>query len=309
MKNRPLPETGGVRLLRGMFGWWPFERGRGWLLRLCGLLLGPGPLRFDIGAGVLIEGVLRDWVVRWTFMRLHERDEPFQRSLALVHGALVIVDVGANLGVWSLLAARRNSGAQIHAFEPAPRMAEQLRCHIALNGTTGIQVHACAVGAEEATMPFFVVPQGNTGASSFFRQPGVELRVPVTTVDDFVHREGIERIDMLKVDAEGAEILVLKGACEVLSSDRAPAIFFELSEQLCARCGVTGSDVKQLLVDHGYAIYRWRRSSFVPVEVGETHEHEDLFAIKRLRSDSQAPAAHIAPDERPATPHDGGGSR
>jgi hypothetical protein len=136
------------------------------------------------------------------------------------------------------------------------------------------------MGAEQTSMPFFVVPKGNTGASSFFRQPGVELRVPVTTVDAFVQREAVERLDVMKVDAEGAEILVFRGAFKVLSSDQAPAIFFELSEQLCANCGVTGREVKQLLLDHGYDIYRWRDASLIPVAVEERHYQEDLFAVK-----------------------------
>jgi FkbM family methyltransferase len=282
-RGQAVPETATVRLLRAVFRWWPFERGRGWLLRACGAVLGSGPLRFEIGAGALVEGRLRDWVIRWTFMRVHEHDEPFQRSLTLVDEAFVVLDIGANLGVWSLLAARRNPAARIHAFEPAPQMAEQLRHHAALNRADGINVHGCAVGAEDGAMPFFVVPEGNTGASSFFSQAGVELRVPVTTIDTFLQREGIERVDLMKVDAEGAEILVFRGARQALSSDRAPSIFFELSEQLCARCGVTGRDVKQLLVDHGYAIYRWRGSSLRPVELDERHQHEDLFAIKGTR--------------------------
>jgi hypothetical protein len=66
-----------------------------------------------------------------------------------------------------------------------------------------------------------------------------------------------------------------------LSSEGAPVIFFEVDERLCARFGTTPREVKQLLVDHGYGIYRWRDAAFSAVDAGEAHGHEDLFALKR----------------------------
>ena len=266
--------------LRRLFDWWPFEHGRGWLLRLCQVALGSAPLRFEIGAGALVEGRLSDWIYRWTFMRLHERDRSFQHSLALVDRADIIFDVGANVGVWSLLAAKRNPAASIHAFEPAPVTAAQLRRHVELNRAS-IKVVESAVGADETARPFFAVTQGNTGASSFYGEEGVvPLQVTVSTLDAYVRRENLARVDLLKVDAEGAEMLVFEGARELLSSAAAPAIFFETSDRLCARSGVTVQDVKQLLVSHGYGLYRWRENLFSPVQVDESHSHEDLFALK-----------------------------
>src|SRR5258706_3116834 len=96
-----------VRFLRWLFRWWPFMHGRGWILRLARLLLGRGAVRFDIGGGTLIEGSLDEYMGIWAFMREHERDAPFQHSLDLLRHGQVAFDVGANLGIWSLLAARR----------------------------------------------------------------------------------------------------------------------------------------------------------------------------------------------------------
>ena len=119
---------------------WPFTRGRGWLLRLARLAVGGRAVRFDIGGGTAIEGRLDDWMTLWTFMCLHERDEAFQRSLALARSAGVIFDVGAHAGIWSLLAAHQNPDARIHAFEPVPATVERLRDHAAINASTGMVI-------------------------------------------------------------------------------------------------------------------------------------------------------------------------
>lgn len=266
-----------IRLLRFAFRVWPFMHGRGWILRLARLLLGHEPVRFDVGGGALIEASLDDWMTVWTFMRRHEADASFQRSFDFLPADGVAIDVGAHIGTWSLIAARRVPSARIHAFEPVPRQAAQLRAHVALNGAEGIVVNECAAGAEKGTAAFYAVYEENSGASSLARrgERDVELRVDVITLDSY-----IDRADVMKVDVEGAEHLVFRGARALLSSDNGPAIFFEIDEQLCASFGVTTREVKQLLIDQGYGIYRWQRSRFVPVAIDEPHPHEDLFALK-----------------------------
>lgn len=266
-----------ILLFRAAFRLWPFMHGRGWILRLAQLLLGHDPIRFDIGGGALMEGTLDDWMTVWTFMRRHEADAGFQRSFDFLPDGGVALDVGAHVGVWSLIAARRAPSARIHAFEPVPRQVARLRGHVALNHAANIVVNECAVGAENGTTSFYAVYEGNTGASSLVRrrEDHVELQVSVIALDGY-----IDRADVMKVDVEGAEYLVFRGASALLSSENAPAIFFEIDEHLCAALGVTTRQVKQLLIDFGYAIYRWQRSRFVPVAIDELHPHEDLFALK-----------------------------
>lgn len=254
-------------------------RGRGWLLHLSCLLLGRNDVLFDIGGGMTIEGALTDWMIKWAFMRRHEADQPFQRSLQLLKAGDVVFDVGANHGIWSMLAANR--GARVHAFEPVPELVERLRRHAQRNDAVGMVINQVAVGAQNGSLPFFAVREGNTGASSFVRRGAadVEIRVPVMTLDGYVESQHIGHVDLIKIDVEGAELLVLEGARGLLSSERAPVVFFEMNDELSARFGVTAREVKQFLVDRGYGIYRWRDSAFSAVAVEEPHD-EDLFALK-----------------------------
>ena len=256
-------------------------RGRGWLLRLSRLLLGTEAVRIDIGGGTYIDGSLTDWMIVWTFMCRHEVDQPFQRSLQLVQPSNVVLDIGANVGIWSLLAAKR--GARVHAFEPVPALADRLRRHAQLNNVD-IVINAFALGAERATVTFFEARDGNSGASSLRRRSvrDIESDVAVMTVDDYISRERIDRVHVVKVDVEGAEVLVFRGASKLLSSEQAPIVFFELDPQLCEPFGATPDEVKSFLADRGYAIHRWMGSAFSRVEPNEQHGHEDLFAVKEL---------------------------
>jgi FkbM family methyltransferase len=270
-----------VRVVRAGFRRWPFERGRGWLLRLSHLLFRQ-PLAYRVGAWTRIETALDDSSGVWTFMCRHEDDESFQRSLDLLRPRGVAIDIGANIGVWSLLAAERQPDARIHAFEPVPDVAAHCRRHVALNGLATIVLNVAAVAAEDGVAPFYAIRTANTGASSLIarRSPADEIAVPVVTLDTYVARAHLDRVDVLKVDVEGAERLVFIGARRTLARADAPAIFFEVDERLCAAAGTTPREVKQLLIEHGYGIFRWRRGAFVAVAIEERHGHEDLFALK-----------------------------
>jgi hypothetical protein len=149
-----------------------------------------------------------------------------------------------------------------------------------------VAVQELALGDARATLPFFAVADGNTGVSSFarHRDDSTEIRVEVVPLDDVV-----QRADLLKIDVEGAEILVLRGARRLLASDGAPMIFFEINDELCGRFGATSRDVKELLAGFGYGVYRWNGRAFTSVTLEERHGHEDLFAFKpahvaRMRS-------------------------
>jgi FkbM family methyltransferase len=270
-----------VRVLRAGFRTWPFERGRGWLLRLSHLLL-RHPISYRVGARARIEVTLDDSSAIWTFICGHEHDASFQRSLDLLGPGAIAIDVGANIGVWSLLAAERHPEIRVHAFEPVPEVAAHCQRHMAVNGLDTIVLNVAALAAENGTAPFYAIRTENTGASSLIRRrvPADKILVPVVTLDTYVTRAGLDRVDVLKVDVEGGEWLVFTGGADTLARAGAPAIFFEVDERLCAAAGTTPQAVKALLIDYGYAIFRWRSGRFVPVPTEERHGHEDLFALK-----------------------------
>lgn len=140
-----------------------------------------------------------------------------------------VLDVGAHVGLFTLAAARRvGPTGRVFAFEPSPATLVSLRRHITLNGFDDrVEVVPAAVGDIEGETPFYVY--GETMSASVARasldelspgreaMPASEITVPVVTLDGLCTERGV-RPDRVKIDVEGAELRVLRGAVELLHS-------------------------------------------------------------------------------------------
>ena len=127
----------------------------------------------------------------------------------------VVLDVGANIGVYTLLAAKR--GARVFAIEADPRNLEMLRDHVHLNGFDDrVTIFPIAAGAEEDTVTMFRF-RGNWGHSNLF--VGIDpVEVRLKTIDSL----GLPPIDVCKMDIEGSELSALKGMTATI--DRSPGM-------------------------------------------------------------------------------------
>jgi FkbM family methyltransferase len=153
-----------------------------------------------------------------------------RHPLALVCGKNPIVfDVGAFRGDYALLAREvLGPGAVIHCFEPNPASFAQLERH------DDLHVHRVALAGEAGQRTLFEHPDAPTIASlhadSFReagREPSSETTVDAATLDSFCAGDGIDRIDMLKIDVEGAEVEVLQGARSLLDRRAVGIVQFE----------------------------------------------------------------------------------
>ena len=134
----------------------------------------------------------------------------------------VVFDCGANLGVFSLLAAYR--GADVYAFEPISAARAELRRTLDLNPELKNRVHVvpAALSDAEGTAEFTVLDGTLVGSSMVLSQQGRKETARLTTVDAFCEAEGVSP-DFIKADIEGAERQMMKGSVETLSRD-APKI-------------------------------------------------------------------------------------
>lgn len=133
----------------------------------------------------------------------------------------VLIDAGANVGDWSRAAARHLPDAVVHAFEIVPDTAAVLRRNTAALGPR-IRVNACGLADRAGEVEVFHSAEDSTGSSTSAVAFAVDraskgitghavLRAPVTTGDAYLAAQGIERVDLLKIDVEGAEPAVLAG--------------------------------------------------------------------------------------------------
>jgi FkbM family methyltransferase len=148
--------------------------------------------------------------------------------LMLPH-AQVALDVGANVGDWTALALSINPQLAVYAFEPH---AHAFRLLSDRTWPAAVHLHPLALGADDGDRTLFVFGQG-CGGNTLHARTGApdrhqaEESVRVRTLDGVCAELGIERIDFLKIDVEGHELAVLRGAERMLTEGRIGVVQFE----------------------------------------------------------------------------------
>jgi FkbM family methyltransferase len=176
-----------------------------------------------------------------------------------------VLDVGANTGLYSLLALASNRALLVHAVEPLPIVASYLKENLALNRRLGhrVTVHPVALSdVEGRAMLYLPPPTGTTVETSASLDPHFKeeiasaVEVETGTLDDLWDGIGRPAVGLLKVDTEGTEHLVLRGAPRLLAASRPIAVCEVLP-------GAAMGELTELLTQSGYLDVRMRRDVLV----------------------------------------------
>ena len=138
---------------------------------------------------------------------------------------MTFMDIGAHHGIYTMVAAKRLAGdGAVVSFEPSEREGRRLRLHLRMNRMNWVRAEALAIGAVTSRQEFFQVVHGDSSRGGL-KPPASSDRVQATSVesirlDDYVSRAALKRLDIVKLDVEGAELDVLAGAPNVLEKFR-----------------------------------------------------------------------------------------
>lgn len=171
----------------------------------------------------------------------------------------VFVDIGANIGYFSLLAARAAPSSQIVSVEPFPTIYQKLAANVALNRCLNVRTLQVAVSDHRGHLDLYFAGPGNEGAttSRINRHNVPATTVPCATLPDILSEAELSRVRMIKIDVEGAEHAVVSGLLGVLKQLPMDAEFvIELSPEL-SRPGAA-DEIVQLFAEHGYHAYSIR---------------------------------------------------
>lgn len=175
------------------------------------------------------------------------------RELArLASSGGVFVDVGANMGYFSLVwAANSAPNGRVVAFEASPRNVDLLRNNITVNGLGGrIRVIAKAAGRSDGSISFDAGPENQTGWGGIATDLSQRtITVPIVRLDSELPDLDI---DVLKVDVEGADTWVLRGAEALLRKRKIRRIFFEQLDRRMRDLGILPGEAREFLNDVGY---------------------------------------------------------
>lgn len=169
----------------------------------------------------------------------------------------VFLDVGANIGALALPVASLRPRARIVAVEADPRIAAILRKNAADNARRNVTVVECVAGAETAAVSFYRAPADHFGMGSVgpqFTQAGEEL--PQRPLDAVLDETGVDSVDVVKLDIEGAEVGALRGLARRLSGTRPPVVIFEFADWAETRiAGQRAGDAQRFLQSLGYRLF------------------------------------------------------
>ena len=191
------------------------------------------------------------------FMRRWYEADTQSLILSLLKPGDTFVDIGANVGMASLTAARAvGPKGQIVAFEPNPAVARIFAKTMAINRLSNVTLHVAAVGSKNGTARFFV-PDDNHGEGSLGTDFGaregsltdVQVMGPTTI-------ESLKRCELIKIDVEGWETQVV-GALSRAIARHEPAIITEVESQHLVRCGSNVAELTNAFARLGYTGFRY----------------------------------------------------
>jgi FkbM family methyltransferase len=166
-----------------------------------------------------------------------------------------IVEAGANIGVFTLLIARLvGPSGRVLTFEPDPALRGILEENIARNGYANVTVRGAAVAEEPGETTFFRASanQGDNRLFSHDGEDGATFQVSVVTLDEEL--AGQPRVDLLKMDIQGAEVLALRGLRKTLAENPPRTIMMEFWPYGIAGMGGDARTVVEELLGYGYLV-------------------------------------------------------
>jgi FkbM family methyltransferase len=206
---------------------------------------------------------------------------------SLLNEDSIFIDVGANQGEFSIMAASIAKNGKVISFEPVSEYRQRLLANITLNGFHNVQALPYALGefADDSKIydqhESFSDGTRHEGLPTLFasgsRVNFVEL-VPVRRLDDLIDELDIDNIDVIKLDIEGSEWIALRGAAITLARYK-PILILEIGRELCRSAGYEPEELAQWIVNQGYSIRRiMGGGKSIPFSPNELEDFQNIIA-------------------------------
>ena len=214
----------------------------------------------------------------------YEQDE-LQMQFALMQDGFSILDIGGNYVWYAMHVARKFPKAEIHSFEPIPFTFEQLNKNIALNQLSNIITHNIGLSDEAGSFDFYYDPKLSVNASlaKMSESDSLEkLICKVEQLDAFVQQHQL-KVDFIKCDVEGAELLAFKGAAHTLQTQQ-PIIFTEMLRKWTTKFNYHPNEIIDFLKQFGYKCFVAHSGKLSTFEkVDETTVETNYFFLHQVK--------------------------
>lgn len=203
---------------------------------------------------------------------------------SLLDNDAVILDIGANIGWYSLLFSKRRPQSRIYAFEPIADTYRYLVANLTLNGTSNVNSFNFGLSEKTGSLTYYYFPGGSVLASEknlINCSKAKKVACKVDSLDHFISAQEIDKIDLIKCDVEGAELSVIKGGFNSIGKFL-PVIFMELFERWSLQFNYHPNDVINLLSNIGYQCFlanNLNKLDFCPIYKETKEERLNFFFL------------------------------
>jgi FkbM family methyltransferase len=211
-----------------------------------------------------------------------DRDE-VELLWQLLQPGMTIVDVGAFVGVMSLVAARRvGPHGRVVAFEPGSHSIVRFAANKVLNRADNVTIVAAAAGDRYGSIPYYYRHTCPDQSSVGYHREAVSnpIIVPVVPLDEILGELELRQIDFIKIDVEGAEPSVISGAKQILGGARAPMLVIEINPGALGWAGNSVPELVNAISALGYELWvlEVAKSEAYVNAIGIKAEHRERFS-------------------------------
>lgn len=178
----------------------------------------------------------------------------------LIKNGDCIVDIGANFGWYTTLFAKfTGNEGKVYSFEPLKHINDELISNVNLNKYHNVIINELGLGDTESIEQFYYPKTRGSMFNSLKKHSENNEYIKYTsrciTLDSYIEDNNIKIIDLIKLDVEGAELLVLNGSKKLLGSNMAPILILEVSQLLSSAFGYTPKDIEGFLKQYNYSFF------------------------------------------------------
>jgi len=171
---------------------------------------------------------------------------------------MVALDIGANLGEYTLFMAKRLSSGKVFSFEPVIKLLTQLEYNIKLNGFSNVQICPFGLSDHNHISQVHEIDDSNEGLGTFYlgeRQSKQSTDAELRSLDSESDFLRISRIDFIKMDIEGSELYAMRGAKNLIAKFR-PYVLIEINASTYKAAGYSVADVESFFLNFDYQAHR-----------------------------------------------------
>lgn len=216
-----------------------------------------------------------DWYIYFGF-----KQRGLQELFNHIKPGFNVIDVGSNVGLVTLNAAKliSNKGV-VHSFEPDPFNFDRLISNIELNQFKNINPNKLGLGDYPGEFSLGTVNEYNLGMNRILSRDDLDpqaQKIQVTTLDLFLSEKGLHKIEVIKIDVEGFEMKVLRGASQCIEKYH-PTLFIEIDDKYLKDQGDSARELVSFIEDYGYLIKNCDSNETISSENDFSNCHFDIL--------------------------------